>query len=164
VTYITFFNSRVVGSMATKLANKFIRTGHIQVRSDRGYFIDLLYFWPTSRSSTPAWSALWRPSWPTSSSEPVISRYRVPEGTISLTYYTFDLLHHFRQRSRGRLHGDQAGQQVHQDRSYPGTVVPEGISLTYYTLDLLPVHHFRQRSLAWIHGNWTVQKKFIRTF
>ncbi len=31
VTYITFFNSRVVGSAATKLANKFIKTGYIQV-------------------------------------------------------------------------------------------------------------------------------------
>ena len=32
VTYITFFNSRVVGSVATKLANKFIKTGYIQVQ------------------------------------------------------------------------------------------------------------------------------------
>ena len=32
VTYITFFNSREVGAIVTKIANKFVKEGHVKVR------------------------------------------------------------------------------------------------------------------------------------
>ena len=31
VTYITFFNSRVVGSLTTSIINKFVKIGYIKV-------------------------------------------------------------------------------------------------------------------------------------
>ena len=33
ITYITFFNSRVVGAIITKIANSFVKDGYIRVRS-----------------------------------------------------------------------------------------------------------------------------------
>jgi hypothetical protein len=35
ITYITFFNSRVVGSIVTKIANKFVRGGYIKVKMSK---------------------------------------------------------------------------------------------------------------------------------
>lgn len=32
VTYITFFNSRVVGAIVTKIANRFVNEGYVKVR------------------------------------------------------------------------------------------------------------------------------------
>ena len=32
ITYITFFNSRVVGAIVTKIANRFVNEGYIKVR------------------------------------------------------------------------------------------------------------------------------------
>ena len=33
ITYITFFNSRVVGAIVTKIANRFVNEGYIKVRN-----------------------------------------------------------------------------------------------------------------------------------
>ena len=33
ITYITFFNSRVVGAIVTKIANSFVKDGYIRVRT-----------------------------------------------------------------------------------------------------------------------------------
>ena len=32
ITFITFFNSRVVGTIVTKLANRFVKVGYVKVR------------------------------------------------------------------------------------------------------------------------------------
>ena len=32
ITYITFFNSRVVGAIVTKIANRFVNEGYVKVR------------------------------------------------------------------------------------------------------------------------------------
>lgn len=32
ITYITFFNSRLVGRILTRVANRFVKEGHIKVR------------------------------------------------------------------------------------------------------------------------------------
>ena len=32
ITYITFFNSRVVGSICTKIINSFVKVGYVKVR------------------------------------------------------------------------------------------------------------------------------------
>ena len=39
VTYITFFNSRVVGAIFTKIANRFVNEGYIKVRKLYIFFI-----------------------------------------------------------------------------------------------------------------------------
>ena len=33
ITYITFFNSRVVGAIVTKIANRFVNEGYVKVRN-----------------------------------------------------------------------------------------------------------------------------------
>ena len=37
ITYITFFNSRVVGSICTKIINSFVKVGYVKVKS---FFIE----------------------------------------------------------------------------------------------------------------------------
>ncbi len=36
ITYITFFNSRVVGKVLTRIANRFVGDGYVKVRTMRG--------------------------------------------------------------------------------------------------------------------------------
>ncbi len=35
LTYITFFNSRLVGTIVTKIANRFVKVGYVKVRLNK---------------------------------------------------------------------------------------------------------------------------------
>ena len=49
ITYITFFNSRVVGRVATRLANRFVKEGHVKVgdEENRKRFVEQLTIYST---------------------------------------------------------------------------------------------------------------------